>query len=51
MGAGQADKEDSTHLSMNDQLLLYFYTKFFFPSTQLCKALPSQDSHNKAFKY
>lgn len=24
MGAGQADKEHSTHLSMNDQLLLYF---------------------------
>lgn len=48
MGAGQADKEHSTHLSMNDQLLLYFkYQKIksFFPSTQLCQALPSQYSH------
>lgn len=40
MGAGQADEEGSTRLAMNDQLLLYFYTKVFFPSTQLCKALP-----------
>lgn len=40
MGAGQADEEGSTCLAMSDQLLLYFYTIFFLPSTQLCKALP-----------
>ena len=30
MGAGQADEEGSACLAMNDQLLLYFYTKCFF---------------------
>lgn len=30
MGAGQAGEEGSTRLAMNDQLLLYFYTEWFF---------------------
>lgn len=30
MGARQADEEGSAHLAMNDQFLLYFFTKVFF---------------------
>lgn len=50
MGAGQADKEDSTHLSMNDQLLLYFYTKIF-PHPPSCVRLYLQKTATLCFQF